>query len=134
MDIGVQLVVTAVVDFDTVEGDVAQNYIKAVVLKLDRLIAHNRNIRLWIELLCDPPGDGIQFHTVQLGSLILLRQHRIEIAGPHAGVKNPAVRAALKPEPFQSAVHIADQLRLGVVGGDGGAHGRLIFFLGQQGL
>ena len=134
MDIGVQLVVAAVIDFDAVEGDVAQDHIKAVVLKLDRLIAHNGNIRLWIELLCDPPGDGIQFHTVQLGSLILFRQNRIEIAGPHAGVKNPAVRAALKPEPFQSAVHIADQLRLGVVGGDGGAHGRLIFFIGQQGL
>ena len=134
VNIGIQLIVAAVVDFDTVEGDVAQDHIKAVVLKLDRLIAHNGNIRLWIELLCNTPGDGVQFHAVQFGSLILLRQHRIEIAGSHAGVKNPAVWAALKPEPFQSAVHIADQLRLGVVGGDGGAHGRLIFFLGQQGL
>lgn len=80
------------------------------------------------------PGDRVQLHAVQLASLILLRQHGIEIAGSHAGVKNPAVGAALKPEPFQSTVHIADQLRLGVVGGDGGAHGRLIFFLGQQGL
>ena len=134
VNIGVQFIVAAVVDFDTVEGDVAQDHIEAVVLKLNRLIAHNGNIRFWVKLLCDTPGDGIQLHAVQLASLILLRQHGIEIAGSHAGVKNPAVGAALKPEPFQSTVHIADQLRLGVVGGDGGAHGRLIFFLGQQGL
>ena len=134
VDIGIQLIVAAVVDFDTVEGDVAQDHIEAVVLKFGGLIAHNGNIRLWIELLCNTPGDGVQLHAVQLGSLILLRQNGIEIAGPHAGVKNPAVGTALKPEPFQSAVHIADQLRLGVVGGDGGAHGRLIFFLGQQGF
>ena len=134
VNIGVQFIVAAVIDFDAVEGDVAQDHIKAVVLEFGCLVAHNGNIRLWIELLCDTPGDGIQFHTVQLGPLILLRQHGIEIAGPHAGVKNPAVGAALKAEPLQSAVHIADQLRLGVVGGDGGAHGCLIFFIGQQGL
>ena len=134
VNIGVQFIVAAVVDFDTVEGDVAQDHIEAVVLKLNRLIAHNGNIRFWVKLLCDTPGDRVQLHAVQLASLILLRQHGIEIAGSHAGVKNPAVGAALKPEPFQSTVHIADQLRLGVVGGDGGAHGRLIFFLGQQGL
>ena len=134
MDIGIQLIVAAVVDFDTVEGDVAQDHIEAVVLKLNCLIAHNGNIRFWVKLLCDTPGDRVQLHAVQLASLILLRQHGIEIAGPHTGVKNPAVGAALKAEPFQSAVHIADQFRLGVVGGDGGAHGCLIFFLGQQGL
>ena len=134
VDIGVQFLISAVVDFDAIEGDVAQDHIEAVVLKLGSLVAHNGNIRLWIELLCNTPGDGIQLHAVQLGSLILLRQHGIEIAGSHAGVKNPAVGAALKAEPLQSTVHIADQLRLGVVGGDGGAHGSLIFIIGQQGL
>ena len=134
VNIGVQFIVASVIDFDAVEGDVAQDHIKAVVLKLDRLIAHNRNIRLWIELLCDTPGDGIQLHAVQLGPLILLRQHGIEIAGSHAGVKNPAVGAALKAELFQCAVHIADQFRLGIVGGNSGAHGSFIFFIRQKGF
>ena len=134
MDVRVQVIVAPVIDFNGVERDIAQNHIKAVVLKFGGFISHDGNIRIRIKLLCDSAGDGIQLYAKQLAPLKLLRQHRIEVAGSHTGVQDFSVRAALEAKAFQGAVNVPDQVRLGVVGCDGGVHGRLVFHISQQGL
>ena len=134
MDVRVQVIVAPVIDFHGVERDIAQNHIKAVVLKFGGFISRDGNIRIRIKLLCDSAGDGIQLYAKQLAPLKLLRQHRIEVAGSHTGVQDFSVRAALEAKPFQGAVNVPDQVRLGVVGCDGGVHGHLVFHISQQGL
>ena len=108
MDVRVQVIVAPIIDFHGVERDIAQNHIKAVVLKFGGFISHDGNIRIRIKLLCDSAGDGIQLYAKQLAPLKLLRQHRIEVAGSHTGVQDFSVRAALEAKPFQGAVNVPD--------------------------
>ena len=132
MDVRVQVIVAPVIDFHGVERDIAQNHIKAVVLKFGGFISRDGNIRIRIKLLCDSAGDGIQLYAKQLAPLKLLRQHRIEFAGSHTGVQDFSVGTTFKAKPFQSAVNVPDQVRLGVVGCDGGLQ-LLIFVLPTRG-
>ena len=119
---------------DAVEGDVAQNHVKAPRLKPGALITRHGDGCFRVELLGDAAGDGINLHTVQLCPPQALRQNGIKIARSHAGVEHLSVGAALKAEIAQGGINPLDKLRLGVVGGQGGVERVAVLHIVQQQL
>ena len=52
--------------------------------------ARDSDVCFGIELFCDAPGDGIQFHAVQFAAPHFLRQHTEEIAHAAGGFQDVA--------------------------------------------
>ena len=82
-----------------------------------------------VELLGDPPGEGIQLHTVELRALHPLRQKAEEVADAAGGLQNVP-----RPEAhaLHRLIHGLDDHGIGVVGVEDGAAGGFIFLWGQQ--
>ena len=91
------------------------------------LKARHSNIRLWIELLCDAPRDGIQLHAVEPAAFHALRQHTEEVAHAHAGLQNIA---GLETHILHRVVNGADNGGAGIVGVEGGGAGGGVFLRG----
>ena len=81
-----------------------------------------------IELLGNPPADGIQFHAVQTAVLHFLRQHTEEITHTAGRLQNVA---GLKTHAAHGLIDGADHRGAGVVGIKGGPSGS-VFLRGQQ--
>ena len=87
------------------------------------------DVGLGVELLGNPPADGIQLHAVQLASGHVLRQHTEEIAYTTGRLQDVA---GLKSHAAHSLVNRFDDRRAGVVRVEGGTSGSSVFLRGQQ--
>ena len=123
-----QLVVGFVVDLILAERYIAHRQIVEVP-PVGGLKSRHGDVRLGIELLGNPPADGIQLHAVQLASGHTLRQHPKEVAHAAGRLQNIP---GLKAHAAHSLINRLDDRGAGVVGVEGGGPGRSIFLRGQQ--
>ena len=65
------------------ERHIAHRHVKEVIRIVCLFKAGDFNIRFWIELFCNPPGDPVKLHAVQPALLHLFRQHTQEIPNAH---------------------------------------------------
>ena len=95
-----------------------------------RLESRHRDLGIWIELLRDPAGNGIELDTVEPALPHLLRQHAEEISDTHRRLKDVAARKAHPPDGI---VDGTDHGRARVVGVQGRSPRHLIFPLREKG-
>ena len=88
MDKEIVLIVVLIVHLVISEGNVADNHIKAVILKCSLFKALYLNIRTGIELLCDPACQVIKLNTMKLAATHTLRHNSEEIADTHCRLKD----------------------------------------------
>ena len=86
MDAEVITVVSGVVHFDGIEGDVADDHIKELVRVAGMLEACDLDICAGIKVLCDMPGNGFNLHAVQPGICHAFRQDGEKVPGSHGRV------------------------------------------------
>ena len=128
MNTEIQLVVGFVVDLILTERHIADGKVKEVT-PVGGLKAAYCDVRLWIELLCNPSADGIQLHAVQTAVSHSLRQHTKEIAHTHRRLQNIS---GLKSHTVHRFIDGLNDRRAGVMGVEGRASGGGIFLRGQQ--
>ena len=87
------------------------------------------NIRFLVKLLCDAPGQGIQFYAVKVRFFKFFR-HKPEEVPDAAGRLQDVPR--LKAHAFYRFVHCLNHNRACIVGIQDCAARRFIFFRGQQ--
>ena len=112
MNTEIQLVVGFVVDLILTERHIADGKIKEVT-PVGGLKAAYCDVRLWIELLCNPSADGIQLHAVQTAVSHFLRQHTKEIAHTHRRLQNIS---GLKSHTVHRFIDGLNDRRTGVMG------------------
>ena len=127
VDIEAQLVVGGVIDLVLPKGDIAHSKVKEIPAVCG-FKACNGDIRLGIELFCNPSGDGIQLHAVQAAVLHFFWEHTEEIAHTHGRLQNVA---GLEAHISYSFIDCPDDRGTGVVGVEGGGTGGFIFCWGQ---
>ena len=71
------------------------------------------NVCPGVKLLCDPPGDAVQFHTVEPAVLHGFGQTAEEVPDAHAGLQNIA---RFKAHILQRLIHGMYNGRAGIVG------------------
>ena len=125
-----EFVVSPVVDLVLSKGHVADGKVEEIP-SVGGFKACHGNIRLWIELLCDAPRDGIQLHAVKPAAFHALRQHTEEVAHAHAGLQNVA---GLEAHAADSLIDCLDNRGAGVMGVEGGGAGGGVFFRGKCGV
>ena len=65
------------------ERHIAHRHVKEIIRVVCLFKTGDFNIGFRVELFCNPPGDPVQFHTVQPALLHLFRQHTKEIPDAH---------------------------------------------------
>ena len=128
MDVEAQLVVGFVVHLVLAERDVSDGKVIEVP-PVGGLKARHGDVSLGVELLGNPPADGIQLHAVQTAPGHTLRQHPEEVAHAAGRLQNIAVA---KTQPFHGFIDSADHHRAGVVGVESRGPGSGVFLRGQQ--
>ena len=97
------------------------------VLPVGGFKACHGNIRLGVELLCDPAGNAVQLHAVEPAAFHALRQHTEEVAHAHAWLQNvPGLEAHI----LHRVVDGADNGGAGVVSVQRGSSGGGVFLRG----
>ena len=127
VDVEAQLVVGWVINLVLPKGDIAHSKVKEIPAVCG-FKACNGDIRLGIELFCNPSGDGIQFHTVQAAVAHFLREHTEEVAHTHGRLQNVA---GLEAHISNRLIDGPDNRGTGVVRVEGGSAGGFIFCRGQ---
>ena len=127
MDVETQLVVGRVIDLVLPKGDIAHGEVEEIPAIRGFKACHG-DIRLGIELLGNPAGDGIQLHTVQTAVAHFLREHTEEVADAHGRLQNVA---GLESHISNRFIDGPDDRGAGVVGVQGGRAGGFIFCRGQ---
>ena len=86
VDEQVLTVIAPVMDLVLAKGHVAHGKVKEIVRVIGVLKAVHGDVRFLIELLGNPPGEGIQLHAVELRTLHPLRQKAEEVADAAGGL------------------------------------------------
>ena len=73
---------------------IADGHIKEAVGHLHLFKAIHGNAAVLIELLCDPPADGVDFHTVGFAVRHAVRQHTDEISNTAGRLQNVSLPEA----------------------------------------
>ena len=110
------------------ERHVAHRYVKEAVRVLGFLKALDLNVRVWVKLFGNAPGDGVKLHAVQFAVHHAFGQHPEEIA--HAARRLQDV-AGGKAHVAYRLVDRPDDCGTGVVGVEGAGAGRFVFLFGQ---
>ena len=76
------------------KGHIADGHIKEAVGHLHLFKAIHGNAAVLIELLCDPPADGVDFHTVGFAVRHAVRQHTDEISNTAGRLQNVSLPEA----------------------------------------
>ena len=131
VDQPVVLVITLIQHLEIPKGDVADGYIKKAVGHLHGFKAVYGNAGVLVKLARNPPGNGIQLHTIGFAARHVSRQKAQEIAGAAGRFQNvPLGKAHLS----ESLVDSPDNHRRRVKGGEGAGPGRRVFLRIQQGF
>ena len=128
VDVEAQLVVGFVVHLVLAERDVTDGKVIEVP-PVGGLKARHGDVSLGVELLGNPPADGIQLHAVQPAPGHALRQHPEEIT--HAAGRFQNVAGA-EAHLLHGLIDGADDGGAGIVGVEGGGPRRSVFLWGQQ--
>ena len=128
VNVEIQLVIGFVPDLILAERHIADGKVIKVP-SVGGLKSGHGNVSLGIELLGNPPADGIQLHAVQLASGHTLRQHTEEIAYTTRRLQDVAGLKSHTPYGF---INCPDYRRAGVVRVEGGTSGGSVFLRGQQ--
>ena len=113
------------------ERHVANRYVKKAIRVLGFLKALDLNVRVWVKLFGNAPGDGVKLHAVQFAVHHAFGQHPEEIAD---AARRLQYIAGGKAHVAYRLVDRPDDCGTGVVGVEGAGAGRFIFLLGQQAL
>ena len=116
-------------DLVLAKGHVAHGKVKEIVRVVRVFKAVHGDVRLLVELLGNPPGEGIQLHAVELGILHPIRQQAEEVADATGRLQNVP---RSKAHALHRLIHGLDDRGIGVVGIEDGAAGGFIFLWGQQ--
>ena len=108
---------------------IADGHIKEAVGHLHLFKAIHGNAAVLIELLRNPPADGVDFHTVDFAVCHAVRQHTDEVANAAGRFQNVSLPEA---HLLQCLVHSPDDDRGSVKGGKGTGSGGGIFVLVKQ--
>ena len=128
VDVEIQLVIGFVPDLILTERHIADGEVIKVP-PVGGLKSRHGDVSLGIELLGDPPADGIQLHTVQLASGHAIRQHTKEIA--HAAGRFQNI-ASLESHVTYGLVNSPNHRGAGVVSIEGGPSGSGVFLWSQK--
>ncbi len=123
-----QLVIRLIVDLVIAERNVAHRQIVEIT-PVGGFKAGHVNVSLRIQFFRNPPGDAVQFHTVQAAVCHAVGQHSKEVAYAHTRFQNVA---AAETHALHSNVNTTDHGGAGVVGIQHGAAGCGILVLGEQ--
>ena len=131
VDQPVVLVVFLIPYLEIAKRHIADGHIKEAVGHLHLFEAIHGNAAVLIELLCNPPADGVDFHTVGFAVRHAVRQHTDEISNTAGRLQNISL-----PEAHlrKCLVHGPDDDRGSVKGGKGAGSGGSIFVLVKQGF
>ena len=128
VDAEAQRIVAFIVHQIVPEGHVANGKI----IKISAVCgfkARHGNVRIGIELFCNPPGDAVQLHTIELAVLHGIRQHSEEIAHPASRLQNIA---GGEPHAPNGLIDTANYGGTGVMSVKHRFPRRLVFLILQQ--
>ena len=111
------------------ERHIAYRDVKKAVRKIRFFKALNLNVRSLIELLCDPSGQPVELHAVQLAVFHAFRQHSEEIADAAGRFQYvPGAEAHV----FDRLIDCANNGRGGIVRVQHGCPCGIVFFVRQR--
>ena len=128
VNVEIQLVIGFVPDLILAERHIADGKVIKVP-SVGGLKSGHGNVSLGIELLGNPPADGIQLHAIQTAVSHFFRQHTEEIANTAGRLQDVA---GLKSHAAHGLVNRFDDRWAGVVCVEGGTSGSCVFLRGQQ--
>ena len=128
VDQEIVLVVLPVGDFELTERNIADSRVKEAVGQLSLFKSLHCNGGFLIQLLGDPSGDTVQFHTVQLRLRHTVGEHTKEVTHTAGGFQNVAL---LEVHVLQRLIHGSNDHRRRVKCRQGGFPGGCIFFFSQ---
>ena len=111
------------------KGHVPHSQVDGIVRQVDTLKAIHGNAGLGIKLLCQPPGNAVQFHAHQSCALHGLRQQAKEVAYAHSRFQNGIWMNAYL---LQCLIHSLNHGGAGKMRVQGRTTGRSVFLRGQQ--
>ena len=111
MDRKSQPIVRTIIDLIISKWDIADCYIVKITL-IRGFKARYRNIRHWIQFLCNAATNGIQFNSIQTATQQSRWQHSKKVSNSHCRFQNIS---SLKAHPFQRRINSPDNRRTGKV-------------------
>ena len=118
-----QAIIRLVIDLILTKGDISHR--KIIELPAVRCLkSRHRNICFWIKLPGNPPGNAVQFHTVQPALSHAFRQHTKKISHAAGRFQNVSL---FKSHLFHCFINRADYRWAGIMGIQRRASGRFIF-------
>ena len=131
MDQKVVLIVFPVQHLITSKRHISYDYIKKAVRQICVLKALSSDGGLLVKLLCDPGGNAVDLHTVNLAVRQTLRFPSDKISRSAAWLQNVP---GFQSHVLQRLIHGADDHRRRIKGGQRGLSRRSILFLCQDRL
>ena len=111
------------------EGHVADGHIEEAIGEHGVLKPVDLDVGVLIQLLCDPAGQVVQLHAVELAARHALGQHTEEVADPAGGLQDVPCAEA---HAFNGLVHGSDDGGRGVMGVQGGRPRGAVLLRRQQ--
>ena len=127
VDVETQLIVGRVIDLVLTEGDISHGEVKKVPAVCGFKACHG-DVCFGIELFGNPPGDGIQFHTIQAAVAHFFREHTEKVTHTHGRLQNVA---GLEAHISNRFIDCPDDCGAGVMRIQGGSTGGFIFCRGK---
>ena len=129
MDQPMMLVIPLVQHLEITKGNIADSHIKEAVGHLHLFKAGHSNGTVLIELLGNPSGDRIQFHTVGMTACHGIRDHTNEIADTAGGFQDVAL---FESHVMKGLIHGPDDDRGSVKGSQAAFSGSIVFLYIQK--